>query len=189
MWIKCINQIAEDCVPTGLMWPSGEAWLICSRLSFVTSGVTGTRYSAACVSVCLPFSHLTVGENMEPLSASITHLIHHRCQADEFWCQQRPACRNVLCICVWGGSHQHRMLSLLFLFLLYNISSHKAHVSLLAYVHPMSLPIGQTSARRATQWWQRGGTLEKTEKKRGKEGRYGVWRTGKEDKRKTGDIL
>lgn len=29
----------------------------------------------------------TLGENMEPLSALITQLIHHQCQAEEFWCQ------------------------------------------------------------------------------------------------------
>ncbi|CAB1458619.1 unnamed protein product [Pleuronectes platessa] len=36
------------------------------------------RFPAAC---------RTQGENTEALSASIMHLIHHRCQAEELWCQ------------------------------------------------------------------------------------------------------
>lgn len=108
----CTRQLAEQCAQTRLtisgysyICPGNMVWNVADCYC-ISSGGPSSGYSAAsmCESFSLPLS-LTfflhaLRENTEPLSASITHLIHHQCQAEEFWCQSQAACRNVLCVCV-----------------------------------------------------------------------------------------
>lgn len=147
--------------------PTRKPSLKCSRLllySFTWVGVGTTHSAGVCVCVPISLSLLTLGENMEPVSTSITHLIHHWWQAEEFWCQLRAGWRNAQRACVWGGSHQPCMLSLLFVFLLYIISFHEAHVCPFGQVHCVSIPLGQAEAGEATLLWQGRGTWERTGK-------------------------
>lgn len=71
--------------------PGNPAWNVadCHCISLLqVKWVQATQLPMyVCVSLSpSPFLR-KLGENMEPLSASITHLIHHQCQAEEFWCQ------------------------------------------------------------------------------------------------------
>lgn len=72
-------------------------------------------------------------------------------------------------VCVWGGSHKHCMLSLLFEFLLYIISFHEAYISLFGRVHYVSIPLGQAEAGEATLLWQ--GERNLRGQKKGDEGK------------------
>lgn len=67
---------------------------------------------------------------MEALSASITHLIHHLCQAEGFWCQRQAARRTMtqcVCVCVCARKRARDTppskteSSFLFYFFFYNV--------------------------------------------------------------------
>lgn len=90
--------------------------------------------------VCLhSLSFLVQQEKTWNLSASITHLIHHRCQTEGFRCQKQVESRNVVCVCVCVPSSTS-----LLLFLLYNASLREASVSLGVYMCSRTLPSGLT---------------------------------------------
>lgn len=112
---------------------------------------------------------------MEPLSASIRHLIHHLCQVEGFWCQRQAARTNRaagLCASVHVMPPPSKPESS-FPFVFFQPCSFttKAYGCLLANMWCVSLPVGLSQANETSQRRWSGKTCRQTGRPRPSEGK------------------